>query len=49
MNVLTPAPPQPDTTWTPPAFVPRRGLGNGHLMTVFAWASRRRFDALPAP
>ncbi len=47
MTVLTPAPPQPDVTWQAPSFVPRRGLANGHLMTVFAWASRRRFDALP--
>jgi predicted alpha/beta-fold hydrolase len=30
-------------------FIPRRGLGNGHLMTVFAWARPRRFDRLPAP
>ncbi len=30
-------------------FVPRRGLSNGHLMTVFAWARPRRFDRLPAP
>lgn len=30
-------------------FVPRRGLTNGHVMTVFAWASKRRFPQLPAP
>jgi predicted alpha/beta-fold hydrolase len=30
-------------------FVPRRGLGNGHAMTVFAWARSRRFPGLPAP
>lgn len=30
------------------SFVPRRGLGNGHLMTLFAWASRRQFATLPA-
>ena len=29
-------------------FVPRAGLGNGHLMTVFAWAKPRQFDGLPA-
>jgi predicted alpha/beta-fold hydrolase len=29
-------------------FVPRTGLGNGHLMTIFAWAKPRRFDGLPA-
>ncbi|MBA2303752.1 MAG: alpha/beta fold hydrolase [Acidobacteria bacterium] len=28
-------------------FVPRRGLGNGHLMTVFAWARPRTFSHLP--
>jgi hypothetical protein len=33
--------------WTPSApFVPRRWLGNGHLMTVYAWASRRQFSSL---
>jgi len=33
---------------TPAAFVPRRFLGHAHLMTVFAWAARRDFTALPA-
>ena len=28
-------------------FIPRPGLGNGHLMTIFAWAKRRRFEGLP--
>jgi predicted alpha/beta-fold hydrolase len=32
-----------------PAFVTRRWLRNGHTMTVFAWARRRRFDALGPP
>src|SRR5437667_11345658 len=32
-----------------PRFKPRRGLANGHLMTVYAWAKRRTFPALPAP
>jgi len=31
------------------AFMPRRWLGNGHLMTVVAWASQRRFPDLPEP
>lgn len=31
------------------AFVPARGLRNGHLMTIVAWASRRQFAELPAP
>jgi uncharacterized protein len=34
---------------TPPAFVPRRGLRNGHIMTIFAWGRPRRFDRLPPP
>jgi predicted alpha/beta-fold hydrolase len=32
-----------------PPFVPRRGLANGHVMTLVAWARRRRFPHLPAP
>lgn len=31
-----------------PPFVPRRGLANGHVMTVVAWARRRTFPSLPA-
>ncbi len=31
------------------AFVPKKGLRHGHLMTIFAWARPRRFDDLPAP
>lgn len=34
---------------TPADYVPRRGLTNGHLMTVFAWAKPRQFPELPAP
>lgn len=30
-------------------FVPRRGLRNGHLMTLFAWGRPRSFPRLPAP
>jgi predicted alpha/beta-fold hydrolase len=30
-------------------FTPRAGLSNGHLMTIWAWARRRRFPRLPAP
>ena len=30
-------------------FVPRPGLKNGHLMTVYAWAKPRRFDRLAVP
>jgi predicted alpha/beta-fold hydrolase len=37
------------STFAPPPFVPGRGLGNGHVMTVFAWAKARTFPALPAP
>jgi predicted alpha/beta-fold hydrolase len=36
------------TTAVSAAFVPRRFLGHGHVMTVFAWAARRDFSALPA-
>ena len=28
-------------------FRPRRGLANGHLMTLYAWARRRHFPRLP--
>ena len=31
------------------SYRPRRGLRNGHLMTVFCWARPRRFPRLPAP
>jgi predicted alpha/beta-fold hydrolase len=31
----------------PAPFVPRRRLANGHVMTVFAWARKREFPALP--
>ena len=34
---------------TAETFHPRRGLANGHLMTVFAWARPRRFPRLPRP
>jgi predicted alpha/beta-fold hydrolase len=30
-------------------FVPRRGLSSGHAMTLFTWARRRAFPALPPP
>jgi predicted alpha/beta-fold hydrolase len=30
-------------------FIPRKGLRNGHLMTLFAWARPRTFPRLPAP
>lgn len=32
-----------------PAFTPRRGLANGHVMTVFAWARSRDYPGLPVP
>lgn len=40
--------PTPATVDLPP-FIPRRGLRNGHLMTLFAWARKRTFPDLPAP
>jgi predicted alpha/beta-fold hydrolase len=30
-----------------PPFIPKRGLSNGHAMTIFAWARRRRYPDLP--
>jgi predicted alpha/beta-fold hydrolase len=30
-------------------YTPRRGLRNGHLMTVFCWGRPRRFSRLPPP
>jgi uncharacterized protein len=30
-------------------YRPRRGLANGHLMTIYAWGRRRQFPRLPAP
>ena len=30
-------------------FVPKRGLRNGHLMTVYCWGKSRTFPALPPP
>ena len=30
-------------------FVPHTRLRNGHVMTIFTWARRRRFPRLPAP
>jgi uncharacterized protein len=33
----------------PDDFAPRRWLSGGHRMTLYAWAARRRFPALPPP
>jgi predicted alpha/beta-fold hydrolase len=30
-------------------YVPKRGLRNGHLMTIYCWGKPRAFPALPAP
>jgi predicted alpha/beta-fold hydrolase len=30
-------------------YVPKRGLRNGHLMTLYAWGKPRQFPGLPAP
>ena len=49
MPVLDQHPPE-TAPWTPPPpFAPRRGLTNGHVMTVVAWAARRPFPRLPPP
>lgn len=39
----------PVLNWSPPPFRPRRGLSNGHVMTVVAWARARAFPGLPEP
>jgi len=30
-------------------YIPKRGLKNGHAMTIYAWARPRHFPRLPAP
>ena len=30
-------------------YIPKRGLRNGHVMTLYAWGRPRRFPGLPAP
>jgi predicted alpha/beta-fold hydrolase len=30
-------------------YLPKRGLANGHLMTIYAWGRPRRFPRLPVP
>jgi hypothetical protein len=40
--------PDPRTIALPP-FTPARGLSNGHVMTIAAWASARTYPGLPAP
>ncbi|HET7218945.1 MAG TPA: alpha/beta fold hydrolase [Vicinamibacterales bacterium] len=30
-------------------YIPKRGLTNGHLMTIYAWGKPRRFPRLPPP
>lgn len=50
MPLLTAVHDSAATAWPDPApFVPRRRLGNGHVMTVYAWAARRAFAGLPPP
>ena len=50
MSTLTvPAPASPAADPVRPAFTPRRGLRNGHVMTVYAWAARRLFPQLGTP
>jgi predicted alpha/beta-fold hydrolase len=34
---------------SPSDFTPKRGLRNGHLMTLYAWGRARQFPGLPAP
>jgi predicted alpha/beta-fold hydrolase len=50
MSTLTTVATSAAPTWQmPSSFTPRRRLGNGHVMTIYAWATKRRFDALPGP
>lgn len=42
-------PPHAIAPYVPSPFVPRRRLGNGHVMTVYAWAAKRQFADLPPP
>jgi predicted alpha/beta-fold hydrolase len=37
------------TTSADTSFAPAPGLANGHVMTIAAWARRRRFQGLPRP
>lgn len=39
----------PDPTTAVTTFTPGRWLTNGHVMTLWAWASRRSFPTLPSP
>lgn len=39
----------PSTTFADTPFVPARGLANGHLITIYAWARTRAYPGLPAP
>jgi uncharacterized protein len=32
-----------------PTFTPRRGLANGHVMTIYTWGKPRQFPRLPPP
>jgi predicted alpha/beta-fold hydrolase len=32
-----------------PKYTPRRGLKNGHVMTIYTWGKPRRFPQLPPP
>jgi predicted alpha/beta-fold hydrolase len=41
------APARSAEPFTPAPFVPGRGLSNGHVMTIFAWAKARAFPGLP--
>jgi predicted alpha/beta-fold hydrolase len=42
-------PPLPSSTFAEAPFVPARGLSNGHLITIYAWARARTYPGLPAP
>ena len=42
-------PPLPSSTFADEPFVPARGLSNGHLITIYAWARARTYPGLPSP
>lgn len=39
--------PRPHTPLDPGSYVPKRGLRNGHLMTVYCWWRKRAYPRLP--
>jgi uncharacterized protein len=42
-------PASPSTIFADRPFIPARGLSNGHVITIYAWARKRLYPGLPAP